>query len=269
MSVSPSEAVRNSGLADHEAQRLLAVATGLDRTALVLSESVPAGAMERFTALVRKRASGVPLQHLEGTVQFGPLELRCDSRALIPRPETEELWELVASLAASPVLMVDLCTGGGCLALALKHSFPAARVVAADLSEDALSLASENVSITGLEVELFAGDLFDAVPDDLRGTVDVLVSNPPYLATDELVDLQPEVAVHDPRMALVAGPEGDEILVRLAAGAPEWLAPGGVVAVEIGATQGARAMELFAEFSPEVRRDLQGRDRFLVGRVPQ
>lgn len=269
MSVSPSEAVRRSGLAVHEAQRLLAVATGLDRTSLILSESVSVAAMETFAALVAQRASGVPLQHLEGTVQFGPLELKCDARALIPRPETEELWELVISLAASPSVVLDLCTGGGCLALALKHSFPAARVIGADLAVDALSLAQENVLATGLDVELLTGDLFDALPDDLHGAIDVLVSNPPYLAASELDDLEAEVAVHDPAMALVAGPDGDEFLARLAAEVGDWLTPGGVVAVEIGASQGLRAMELFADLSPELRRDLEGRDRFLVGRVPE
>lgn len=269
MSMSPAEAVRSSGLAPHEAQRLLTVATGLDKTALILAESVSAAALDTFDALVRMRASGVPLQHLEGSVQFGPLELICDARALIPRPETEELWELVTSLVSAPSIIVDLCTGGGCLALALKHAFPAARVVGSDLSADALSLASDNVSLTGLGVELFPGDLFGALPDELRGTVDLIVSNPPYLATAELADLQPEVAVHDPTMALVAGVDGDEVLTRMAAGIGDWLAPGGVVAVEIGASQGPRAMELFAEFSPEVRRDLQGRDRFLVGSVPE
>ena len=269
MSTSPSEAIRRSGLAVHEAQRLLSVATGLDRTSLILSESVSVAAMETFAALVRQRASGVPLQHLEGTVQFGPLELRCDARALIPRPETEELWELVISLAVSPSVVVDLCTGGGCLALAFKHAFPEARVIGTDLSVDALSLAQENVLATGLAVGLFRGDLFDALPDDLHGAIDVLVSNPPYLAASELDGLEAEVAVHDPAMALVAGPDGDEFLVRLAADVGDWLTPGGVVAVEIGASQGLRAMELFADLSPELRRDLDGRDRFLVGRVPE
>lgn len=261
----PSEAMRKSGLAAHEAERLLLIATGWTRTDLSRADELTTEATGRFADLVAARRSGIPLQHLEGTVQFGPLELRCDGRALVPRPETEELWEFVSSIIASPRAIVDLCTGGGCLALALKHSFGDARVVGVDLSAEALALARENAAFTDLDVEFVHGDLFSPLPTDLRGQVDVLVSNPPYLAEHEMSGLAVEVAVHDPTMALVAGPSGDEVLTRLAADAATWLRPGGVLAVEIGAGQGARATEIFAEFAPVIRADIQGRDRFVVG----
>ena len=139
------------------------------------------GRTQRLATLVGRRAAGEPLQYLEETVDFGPLTLKIDRRALIPRPETERVWEeAVSSLreAGSGTVIVDLGTGSGVLALGLKHSFPAARVIGVDVSADALSLARENGEATGLEVEWIEGDLFDALPRTLEGRIDLIVSNP-------------------------------------------------------------------------------------------
>ncbi|MDJ0961992.1 MAG: peptide chain release factor N(5)-glutamine methyltransferase [Acidimicrobiia bacterium] len=266
--VTASELIRHAGLERHEAERLLVIATGRSRAELVTKGDMAADASARFRELVAQRLAGVPLQYLEGTVQFGPLELSVDRRALIPRPETEQLWERVVELAASepPEFVVDLCTGSGNLALAMKHAYSDADVYGTDQSSDALSLAAANAATTSLDVNWLEGDLFDALPDSLRGRIDLLVSNPPYIAAGDYDGLPVDVRDHEPIDALIAGPHGDEALVRIAAEAEEWLSPGGLIACEIGADQGRRAAELFAAFSPTVERDLAGRDRYVFGR---
>ncbi len=166
---------------DHEYERIAAAVTGRDRPALT-AEPFTADEQVRIEALVARRESGEPLQYLEGSVQFGPIDLIVDERALIPRPETERVWEeAVASLreAGPGTVIVDLGTGSGALALALKHAFPEAQVYGVDISEDALALAKENAAHTGLDVTFLHGDLFEPLPKRLMGRVDLLVSNPP------------------------------------------------------------------------------------------
>jgi release factor glutamine methyltransferase len=244
-------------------------ATGTSRTELLTGTDVPEPASARYADLVARRLAGEPLQYLEGSVAFGPIELGIDRRALVPRPETEQLWELAVRAlgdAGPGTVIVDLGTGSGNLALALKHVFPHARVFGTDTSEAAIGLAQENVARTGLEVTFLAGDLFAPLPPALMGRIDLVVANPPYLAEHELAGLPIDVRDHEPRDALVAGPAGDEILARIADDAYWWLGIGGHLACEIGATQGERAAELFAAVGGSVRTDLTGRDRFVVGR---
>jgi len=258
------------GIPPHEAERLLAVATGWSRRELRADAEVGVEEAQRYLDLVGRRLAGVPLQHLEGTVQFGPIELRTDRRALVPRPETERLWEEgVAALgeAGPGTVIVDLCTGSGNLALAFQHQFPQARVVATDLSSDALALAEENADALGLGVTFLKGDLFEALPVELYERVDLLVTNPPYVAESEFDRLPVDVRDHDPRQALVAGPRGDEMLVRIADEAYWWMGTGGWLFCEIGETQSERALDLFGSYlDVEVRPDLTGRPRILVGR---
>jgi release factor glutamine methyltransferase len=264
----PNELVAElgAGLPPHEAQRLLMVATGRSRRALLQAESVGPADGELFEALVARRLAGEPLQYLEGTVQFGPLELVIDERALVPRPETEQLWELAVDLADGPQVIVDLCTGSGNLALALKHSFPQANVHGCDVSAAALDLARENAKRTGLEVTWCEGDLFAALPASLVGTVQLLVSNPPYVTAAEYPGLPVDVRDHEPEQALVAGPLGTEVISRIGSEAVQWLAPEGVVVCEIGEQQTEAAQAAFGGMHAEVRRDLAARDRFVVAR---
>ena len=214
--------------------------------------------------LVDKRLSGEPLQYLEGTAAFGPWDLHVDHRVLIPRPETELLWQIAAALVDSPSVIVDLCTGTGALAIALSKSFPDARVFGTDVSAEALDVARLNGSTLEASVEWRCGDLFEALPDDLAGAVDLVVSNPPYVAEHEYADL-PEDVRREPKMALVSGPTGLEFYERIASQVGDWLSERGRFALEIGETQADAVMELFAEFSPEVRQDLNRRDRFVIG----
>ncbi len=163
-------------------------------------------------------------------------------------------------------MIVDLCTGSGNLALALKHAFPAAQVYATDVDGGALSLAKENAARTGLDVAFLEGHLFEPLPRKLMGRVDLLVANPPYVAEHEVAALPGDVRHHEPRRALVAGPEGDEVLAAIADDAFWWLGVGGWLFVEMGETQGDRVTELFGGLDREVRRDLAGRDRYLAAR---
>lgn len=241
----------HSGLAElpeHELRRLEAVA----------DEDRP------LEDLVERRLAGEPLQYIEGTAPFAHLDLVVDERVLVPRPETEGLFELAARMVDRPQVIVDLCTGSGALALALKSRFPGAEVFGTDISGDALDVARLNGERTGLEVNWIEGDLFDPLPESLRGTVDLIVANPPYVADPEFETL-PEDVKREPRVALTSGPTGLEVVERIGAEVADWLRPGGVVAIEISEFQGETAPRLFAGVQVEVRRDLTGRDRYVVG----
>jgi release factor glutamine methyltransferase len=211
--------------------------------------------------------AGEPLQYIEGTAPFGPLEVDVDPRVLVPRPETEGLFEIASKMIRNPNVIVDLCTGSGALALALKHRFPTASVFATDISEDAIEVAYTNRHKTGLDVYLASGDLFDPLPAALLGEVDLVVANPPYVAESEFHNLPRDVQ-QEPRMALVSGPSGLEVIERIGSTVNDWLRGGGVVAVEIGETQGVAASGTFYGLPTVVRQDLAGRDRYVVGVKP-
>lgn len=219
--------------------------------------------------LVARRLSGEPLGYIEGTAAFGALELTVDPRVLIPRPETEQLWELARELISSPRIIVDLCTGSGALALALGLDCPAARVFATEISSEAAEVARLNAKRLGIEIEILEGDLFCPLPAELQGSVDLVVSNPPYVAETEWPELPDDVR-REPRLALVAGPTGTEVIDAIAGEVGRWLRSGGWVAVEIGETQGEHCRGVFADSleDVQVRRDLAGRDRFLIGKRP-
>ncbi len=227
---------------------------------------------KRFHQLGLRRMAGEPLQYLEGTVQFGPIDIAIDRRALIPRPETERLWERTIELTTedngAPGFILDLCTGSGCLALAYKHAFSSAHIVATDISSEALSLARDNARSLRSVVEIREGDLYDALPDDLRGSFDLVVSNPPYVAEDARLPM--EVRDHEPHLALFAGLDGLDVIRRVVSGASTWLAPSGLIALEVGETQGSSVVALFDEAGLKawVEPDLTGRDRFVFARQP-
>lgn len=222
-------------------------------------EKIPGGDVD---ALARVRLEGEPLQYLEGVAAFADIDVRVDRRVLIPRPETEGLYEL-ASAGPSPATILDLGTGSGVLAIALGRRFPEAAVHATDISAEALSVARANAADLKVEVEFHLGDLFEPVPEDLRGRFDLIVSNPPYVAQSEWDQLPMDVR-REPVVALVAGPRGTEVLERIAAGAGKWLAPGGRILCEIGEFQAEFAEDAFAGVGDvEVLRDLAGRWRYV------
>jgi len=226
-----------------------------------------AGPERPLESLIERRVSGEPLQYIEGTAPFASLQIGVDPRVLVPRPETEGLFEIAAKMVRNPKVIVDLCTGSGALALALKHRFPTASVFATDISEEAVEVAFHNRHKLGLDVYFGVGDLFDPLPAALLGEVDLVVANPPYVAEGEFGSLPRDVQ-QEPKVALVAGPTGLEVIRRIGAAVSEWLRPGGVVVLEIGETQGVAASSTFARLPTVVRQDLTGRDRYVVAVKP-
>ena len=252
-------------LPEHEAIRLVMAATGRSRTDVIVGFDVSEDEAATYGAYVKRRVADEPLQYIEGSVDFGPVEIAVDERVLVPRPETEYLLTEAIGLVEAPLIIVDLCTGSGNLALGLAATFPDARVYAVDLSRDAAAVAALNAERTGLAVEVLVGDLFDPLPESIRGHVDIVVSNPPYLAHSEVAGLPPDVLA-EPRMALVAGERGDEIVERIAHGVSEWLRPGGAVVCEISEFASERFVAHFADLAGVVHQDLTGRDRIVIGR---
>ena len=269
--------------------------------------------------MVRRRGTREPLQHILGSVSFCGIEIAVNRHVLIPRPETEQLAQLAsqhlqARFAITPhpasghplpssdegrgqgegcplsnPAILDLCTGSGCLAIYLAVKHPSARVIATDISAEALEVAQSNASQGGVSerVTLLQGDLFDALtkaapsprPSPPMGArepeakaagdirFDLIVSNPPYIASAEIETLQPEVRDHDPKLALDGGADGLDFYRRLAEETPRWLRPGGVLMAEFGDGQGAAIGRLFGSArwpSPCLEKDLSGRERFLI-----
>ena len=219
--------------------------------------------------LVKRRGSGEPLQHLLGTVEFCGHSFRCDKRALVPRPETEQLVELLISHFKSEIAysrMVDVGTGSGVIALTLAAEFPKAEIVGADISEDALMLARENAERLDLadRVQFLRSNLLEGVLPGLGA----IIANLPYVSTEDRQNLSREV-LHDPEVALFAGACGDELVRQLIAQAPSWLQPGGILAMEIGIGQSEPLLVALAEKNYRdilTEKDYSGVIRFLFAR---
>jgi release factor glutamine methyltransferase len=254
------------------AELLLSRALGCDRIRLYLDFDKPVGEAElaAYRELVRRRAEGEPTAYLLGVREFYGRPFLVDPRVLIPRPETELLVE--AALGALPAggRALDLCTGSGAIAISLALERPGARVLATDVSADALAVAAENLRRLGAEsvVELARGDLWAAVHAS-AGPFDVITANPPYVPSGEVPGLAREVR-REPCIALDGGQDGLDLVGRIVAGAPERLAPGGLLAVELHETHGARFVALCGEaglVGAEVRRDLAGLPRLGVAHM--
>jgi release factor glutamine methyltransferase len=259
-----------------DAECLLAHALGVDRLRLYLDFEKPVEAAERalFRELVRRRASErVPVAQLTGLREFWSLPLRVTRDVLAPRPETETLVSVGLAFLSEldgERRVLDLGTGSGAIALALAQEREKARVVATDVSPAALSVAQMNALALGLSarVEFAQGPLFEPV----RGErFDLVVSNPPYLAEQEAKELAPELA-HEPPVALFGGPDGFAVLRPLVAQAPEYLRPGGALALEVAPTQAATVAALCSAAGLErvaIERDLAGRPRVVSARAPE
>jgi release factor glutamine methyltransferase len=250
-------------------EHLLAHVLGKTRMELYLEFDRPLGdkELDALRELVRRRAQGLPLQHLLGTVEFHGRTFASDARALIPRPETEQLVELILKLDVPPEpRCVDVGTGSGVIALTLAAEWPAAKVQAVDSSAAALELARENAARLGLtaRVEFLPGTLLGPC----AGPVDVIAANLPYIPTAEISGLAPEVQ-HDPASALDGGDDGLAVISACIVQAPAKLAPGGWLALEIGHDQAERVRSLVeqAGFSDiHAEKDYQGIARFVLAR---
>ncbi len=224
--------------------------------------------LDRLRPLVKRRGQREPLQYIVGEVEFFHLRLRADRRALIPRPETEHLCELITQrlAAAPPAAILDLGTGGGAIACGLAAFYPDAAVTAVDVSADALALAAENAGRLGLagRLRLLLSDWYAGLAAGER--FDLIVANPPYLSDAETAATAPEVREHEPAVALSAGAAGRAALDRIIAGAPPFLAEHGLFATETGPDQhtALRAAAAAAGLArSESLPDLTGRDRYL------
>jgi release factor glutamine methyltransferase len=260
-----------------DAELLLAHALEVERLALYLQYDRPLSRAEldRFKPLLLRRARREPLQYILGRTGFRYLELKVDPRALIPRPETEGLvqrvldWRLSASGSTE---VLDVGTGSGAIALSLASEGDFARVLASDVSVEALTLATENAEALGLRsVEFRRGSLYDSL--EAGECVDVVVANPPYVAEKERQTLAPEILDWEPNGALFAGDDGMDAIAGLLVGAPAVLRQGGLIALEIGAGQGSAALTLARSIrglvDARVERDLAGCDRYLLAHTPR
>lgn len=284
------------GTACRDAEWLLAHVLGVERWALYLEpeRGVPAEAAERLTRLLARRRRREPLQHLLGWEEFCGLRLRVTPQVLIPRQETEFLVEWALAIlrraGVSPLRVIDLGTGSGAIACALAHSLPHVSVVGVDISAAALAVAAENIRALGLEgrIRLLQGDLFGPLAHP-RGTrtqaggastpragvparpvADLVIANPPYIASGALATLPVEVRDYEPRLALDGGPDGMAFHRRILTEAPGYLKPRGWLLMEIGEGQAeplARVLAAQEAFeSVEVRKDLGGVDRMIGAR---
>ncbi len=260
-----------------EAELLLSYALGMQRIMLYASFDRPMEPSElaTFRKLVKRRAAHEPVAYITGSRGFWTLDLKTDARALIPRPDSERLVELACAQLpkGAPSQALDIGTGTGAIALAIASERPQAQVIATDISDDALALARENADALGLteRVRLAQGDLFDALTSS-DGPFDVIVSNPPYVGTDELALVATETREHEPHLALFAGADGLDVLRALIPQALSHLKPGGALLCEMGFRQGAAVRALFEEAGYErvvVKQDLARHDRVVMGFAPQ
>ena len=270
-------ALREAGLPspDVDARRIVERASGNEGVEyhMRLDERATARGVAFFDRMVARRTEGEPLQYVVGRWGFRRLDLFVDRRVLIPRPETETVVEVALAEANSlgAATAVDLGTGSGAIALSLAVEIVGLQVWGTDASADALAVARANTAglgRPGSRVRLAEGSWFDALPVELRGAVDLLVSNPPYVGEGE--ELPAEVADWEPGPALVAGPTGLEAIEVIVARAPAWLRRPGALVVELAPHQAEAAVGLAraAGFDDvEVRPDLLGRARVLVARL--
>lgn len=276
-----------------EAEVLLRHVLHIDRAAFLALGNQPLSSKDAaaFASLLERRCRREPLAYIVGKRSFFGLDIAVDGRVLVPRPETEGLVERLIAWATRPLSLslslsgrgrgqgegqntrpdrsltiADIGAGSGCIAIALATHLPAAHILATDVSPAALAVARESALQFGVEqrVTFIHGDLLEALP----GPVDAIVCNPPYISTDEIDGLQPEVALYEPRAALDGGPDGLAVIRRLLAQAPLWLGERGALFVEIGYDQGKQARQLAAQAFPTARiaveQDLAGLDRYLI-----
>jgi len=217
-----------------------------DEAALLVAAAATA---EELEALVRRRVSGLPLEHVLGWAEFCGLRIEVDPAVFVPRRRTEYLVRLAARLlqargAAGTPVVVDLCCGSGAVGAALAAAAGPLELHAADVDPAAAACARRNLQPLGAEVH--EGDLYGPLPERLRGRVDILAVNAPYVPSGMIGTMPPEARLHEPRVALDGGPDGLELQRRVAAAAPEWLAPGGHLLIETSRRQAPQTVGIFA-----------------------
>ena len=257
------EAFAEKGIDESDAEWLVSLQAGVPRSELADSDKllVPS-AVRALDALAEERMKGRPLWYVLGSTDFYGCEIKTDERALIPRPETELLAELAVKAAKEGDKILDMCTGSGCIAVAVAKYCADRRVsvTAADKSAEALALAAENIASNGVAVRLIESDLFASV----EGTFDIIVCNPPYIKRADLAGLQREIRDYEPMSALDGGEDGLDFYRRLAADAPAHLKEGGMLLAECGEGQARDVAQMFCAFARvSIIRDYAGIERFV------
>lgn len=247
---------------------LLEYLTGMDRSQYLLDKErqITEKVREEYMRLIEKREQHVPYQYITGAADFMGFEISVTPDVLIPRLDTEVTAEETLKEIGPGESVLDMCTGSGCLAIAIKKLSKAGKVTACDISPRALEIAEKNAAANEAEIRFVEGDLFEKLKNE---SFDVIVSNPPYVTEDEYKELQPEVREHEPKLALTAGTQGMDVYERLVPGAWDALSINGRLVLEIGAYQAETVCRLMKEtgFSNiKIIKDLAGLDRVVKGR---
>ncbi len=258
-----------------QTELLLAHLLKLPRMKLYLNfdRVLTTGEMDALREFIRRRGQREPLQHITGSVSFCGHEITVNRHALVPRPETELLaelgWQFLAPFDHQPSSCLDFCTGSGCIAITIAVKCPGAKIVATDISADALALALANAerNQVGARIELLSGDGFAALKAGAQ--FDLIISNPPYIPSAEIETLEPEVRDFDPKLALDGGADGLDFYRKLAAEAKPFLKPGGKIMLEFGDGQADAVRKIFADKNwivEAVKEDYSQRARILIAR---
>ena len=249
-----------NGIDESDAEWIYSLVLDISRSQLSVERTIRSSESKRISEIVEKRLKGIPLWYIIGDTEFYGCTIRVDERALIPRPETEVLADIVVKSAEEGNKILDMCTGSGCIAVSVAKAREDVTVTAADISADAISLAQENAKINGVNVNFVVSDLFTKV----RGRFDIIVCNPPYVKSGEIPLLQREVREHEPKIALDGGKDGLDFYRRIAKEVKSYLAKGGMLIMECGEGQANDIIQLFPrrDFAM-VQKDLAGVDRFV------
>jgi len=269
-----SRALQSAGVPDPgtDAHLLMEYASGKDRAHLLIlgREKMPEREEAGYREAIRKRMSRIPLQQIAGKAYFMGLEFHVSGDVLIPRQDTEILAEAAIDIIGKfhedrKVSVLDLCTGSGCLAVSIAHYCGETEVTAADISPEALKIAKDNAEENRTSVRFIESDLFDRIPE----RYDLIVSNPPYIRSEEIPELMEEVKNHEPHLALDGGPDGLYFYRKVTDEAPAHLREGGSLLYEIGKDQGEDVRKILQECGfREIRvlKDFAGLDRVVCGR---
>ena len=259
-----------------DAEYILAHILGCQRQDLLIypDRVVKEDEAAQFNACIERRGRREPLQYIIGEVGFRGLLFKVNKDVLIPRPETELLVdEVVKSVTKKDATILDLCTGSGCIAVCIARELIDSKVYAVDISEGALAAARENAARHGVgeRITFLSGDLFGAISSlNLKGMIDVIVSNPPYVSAEEMQELQPEIRDYEPASALYGGKDGLDFYRRIIHDSPYYLAAGGYILMEMGYGQAGRIKELIESenkfINIEITKDMAGIGRTISAR---
>ena len=258
--------LNSAGVAEPAANAEFIICTilGKSRTEILAfgGQIFPEDKQESLNQIIKQKIEGKPLEYIFNSANFLGRKFYVDERVLIPRPETEELvLKTQKKLKHAPKNILDLCTGSGCIGISLALNYPHAQVTCSDMSAPALQVAKQNAKTHKTKINFIESDLFEKI----NGTFDLIISNPPYINEDDINTLSPEVK-QEPRLAQIGGPDGTEIIEKIIKEAPQFLTPGGLLALEIGNKEGQKVLQFFSRDiwrDCVLERDFANLDRFV------